>query len=128
MLVVLLLNYLTGDVFFMKTIDGKETSGRNFKIRPNDIFIGKHLYGSFSKYETEASARIIIKFCQQRNEWLPFTKTEIDKFSETDFYFNGLLERLVIVLGKDGLYRVTDDFIEACKAAGERNRRKINES
>jgi len=121
---MLLINYLIGDAFFMKTIDGGETSGRNFKIRPNDIFIDKHLYNSFGKYETEASAGIIIKFCQQKNEWSPFTKAEIDKFSGPVFYFNGLLEKSVITLGGDGRYRVTDDFIEICSAAGERNRKK----
>lgn len=112
------------------------------EIRPEDIDASEHLWNTFDHTETEISAGWIIRFFQERGMgWQPFTREEINAFYQRkynhEFVFNRLVEPEMIppslvrafaghrdplvpagggwiVLGDDGRYRVTDDFIERC--------------
>lgn len=104
-----------------------------FVIQPKDISIKHHYYDAFDHHESEVSAIWIVQFCQQRGGWVPFSYQEIEDFYHekskgklSGFTFNGLVDwkfindesvkddRGFIVFCKDGLYRVTIDFIARC--------------
>ncbi len=88
--------------------------------RPKDIPTDKHFYGTFGNYETEASARLIIKFCQKRNSWKLFTQHKINKFVGRDFKFDNLLNYLWItskLIGQSKskeYFYITEGFIDHC--------------
>lgn len=104
-------------------VDGETEYGKEFPVQPRDIYAKEIFWEAFGHRETEISALFIVRFCQERGGWVPFTHEEIDAFSKEDFWFNGLSGRWVI-LGRDGRYRVTKAFISACKASADRNERK----
>lgn len=59
------------------------------------------LYDSrWQNTESEASANFLMRFAQQRGNWDPFTKVEIDAFSKHDFWFNKLTTYGDIVVEK----------------------------
>ena len=119
-----------------------EDRARVFKIQPEDIDASCHFFGAFDHTETEISAMWIIRFMQKRGAgWVPFTKEEIQAFyaekHPDNFSFNRLIEpehvsqnlakafageiqsRIPkgggwIVVGDDGKYRVTDNFVMRC--------------
>lgn len=79
--------------------------------KPADIILpDNHLYGTYGNYESEVSARWIIKFCQDAGDWISFTQAEIDKFSKHDFWFNNLIEDSYIEKNGDQ-YSVTLSFV-----------------
>jgi hypothetical protein len=103
-----------------RIIDGTTEAGKQYPVQPNHIYTGDHFWEAFGNSETEISARYIVRLCQARGGWLPFTKEEIDTFSTHDFWFNDLCrsgsgreERSVVKL-VDGKYYVTHEFIIAC--------------
>lgn len=95
------------------------TDQSTFSIQPKDIDATKHFYDAFGNMEKETSAHYIVKLCQEKGGWKPFTAEEIEAFYQKaglhdGFWFNGLDEEGFVVLGKDNLYRVTDEFITRC--------------
>ncbi len=114
----------------------------SFEIQPKDINADRHLWDAFNNMETELSAGYIVRMCQERGGWFPFTQEEIEEFyhrssGHTGFCFNRLVEPEMIprslarafaghfsplvpmgggwvVLCADGKYRVTEDFIRRC--------------
>lgn len=102
-------------------IDGTTEAGKQYPVQPNHIHTGDHFWEAFGNSETEISARYIVRLCQARGGWLPFTKEEINAFSEHNFWFNRLHvpgrdndEYNVVRLADDGKYYVTHEFISAC--------------
>lgn len=101
-------------------IDGTTEAGKRYLIQPNHIYTGDHFWEAFGNLETETSARHIVRLCQARGGWLPFTKEEIDAFSGQNFWFNHLhihgpdKDEHNIVRFVDGQFYVTHEFIVAC--------------
>ena len=63
------------------------------KIQPNELQTEKHYWDTFGNYETEVSARLIVKFLADRGKgWASFTRKELDDFfpKERGFHFNRL--------------------------------------
>ena len=86
--------------------------------QPRDINAGRHFWNSFDNREREISAGWIVELCQRNGSWRPFTLDELQAFySKThneNFWFNGLDHLGYVVLGEDGLYRVTAEFVRRC--------------
>lgn len=104
----------------------------DFSIKPGDIDASKHLFDAYGNTETEISAGWIIRMCQQKGSWDPFTLEDIESFYKAcglkdGFTFNRLVnpgmgffikEGNVSVGGgwiveRDGKYHVTTVFVEA---------------
>ncbi len=117
------------------------TDRDSFEIQPKDINAKGHFWDAFDNVETEVSARYIVRLCQEKGGWSPFTREEIEKFYQRSGYVNFCFNRLVdpemvplslvrafagcreplvpmgggwVILGEDGKYRVTEDFIRRC--------------
>lgn len=116
------------------------TNVSNFEIQPKDISLENHFFEAFDHTETEVSARHIIRLCQQRGGWFPFTKDEIEavynKAGHGGFTFNRLIHPEMVpdsmvtvfaggysprhpvgggwIIEKEGKFFVTDDFIRRC--------------
>ena len=114
------------------------TADTNFKIQPCDIDTppGGHFWGAFNNYETEVSARYIVRLCQARGGWQPFTLDEIEAFyNKSDFTFNRLVRPGTAysitkgyyqigggwIIEQNGQYFVTDDFIRRCYNSAPKN-------
>ncbi|MFA4955196.1 MAG: hypothetical protein WC641_07865 [Patescibacteria group bacterium] len=94
--------------------------GTAFPILPSMISVERHFHGALGNSATEASARWIVRLCQELASWGPFTLEQIEGFyhrngrpEEESFRFNRLTDSWVI-FAADGKYRVTDDFILCC--------------
>lgn len=105
---------------------------KNFPIKPRDINANQHLFDAYGNNETEISAGYIIRMCQEKGSWSPFTKDEIEEFYKNKghndgFSFNQLVDQGIsysmvtgrhivgggwIVL-KNGKYHLTTTFVEA---------------
>jgi len=86
------------------------------QIKPSDIDSTKHFFDTFGHNETEVSARLIVKFLQERGDtWESFTQKELDTRFEEDFWFNKLTnpkgEQAYLEFDGDNI-RVTDRFIK----------------
>ena len=100
-------------------------------ILPEHIDTSRHLWDSFDHTETEISARYIIRMCQERGSWEPFTYEEIEEFyrqfGHKNFSFNALVEPVTersfgggsttfgggfIKKREDGTYEITEIFKE----------------
>ena len=85
-------------------------------VKPEHIDATKHFFDAFDNSETEDSAGIIVRFCQNRRRgWEPFTQKDIESYynwasGRAGFSFNRLLDRGWIVKRGDK-YRVTLQFI-----------------
>jgi hypothetical protein len=118
------------------------TANENFPIQPRHIGVDRHLFNSFDHYETEISAKWLIRFAQDRDRgWEPFTYKEIDGFYartiKDGFTFNRLVEAEMvppslvrafagyhdpkvprgggwIIKGDDDRYYFTVDFVARC--------------
>ncbi len=126
------------------------TAEDNFEIQPKDIDASKHLWEAFDHCETEISAGYILRMCQERGGWFPFTQEEIEEFYRRSGYVNFHFNRLVepeevplslarafagyreplmfkgggwVVFGGDSKYRVTEDFIRRCYKSSPAQRR-----
>ncbi len=104
----------------MMTIIDEEASEKRHPIRPEYINTSQRFWDAFGNVETEASAQWIVKLCQQSKSWKPFTAEEIEQLYRTSKRVNFVFNRLVhgehgfVVLGGDGKYRVTHEFICRC--------------
>ncbi|MCI0532777.1 hypothetical protein L0Y49_01000 [bacterium] len=121
-------------------MENKIISGEpDFPITPGHINArGEHLWEAFENVETEVSAVYIVRFCQERSHWGPFTEKEIEEFyvrtsgRKGGFTFNRLIEAGSsfsirdgmqpagggwIVKDKEGNLHVTDDFVWRCYKA-----------
>lgn len=119
---------------------GQVVEGVGYNVQPKDIDISGRfpLLSTFGHRETELAAIFIISFCQQKGGWVAFTYRELDEaYAQTQegkwkmkfdmgyrlavekyglyhlFDFYDLVPNLV-VLGDDGKYRVTEEFIRRC--------------
>ncbi len=103
-----------------RIVDESKAEEEGYPIAPGHIGIDEHFFEAFGNTQTEVSARWIVRLCQDRGGWLPFTKEEIDAFGKHKFCFNRLNSGRVdcaddfVVLCADGLYRVTHEFIATC--------------
>lgn len=98
-------------------------------IKPSDIDTSRHFWSAFGNCETEISARWIVRFCQDRNSWEPFTYDELNSFCAANghkgnFWFNHLIKHDFVqrsmpdgIPQKDDLYYVTHRFICRCYEA-----------
>jgi hypothetical protein len=103
----------------------------DYAIAPAMIRADEALMDSFDHMETEISAGWVCRFMQERGAWVAFTREEIDAFYQRQFPgarfgFNRLVDAGTarswrgsypagggwVVLGDDGKYRVTEDFIK----------------
>jgi hypothetical protein len=100
--------------------DGK--TGRH-PVRPDHISLEKHFWDAFGNNETEVSAWWIVLLCQQLGGWVAFTYEQIEELYNSKGYLNFCFNRLLdgphgfVILGADGKYRVTHEFICRCFAA-----------
>ena len=93
-------------------------------ISPADIKTDLHFSDAFGDFASDVVARQIIKFCQKRNSWNPFTRNEIksfwqnlypdDPFSLEDLIDSGFIKRRGI---RHGRYCLTLEFISRCHQA-----------
>ncbi len=66
-------------------------------IQPDQINTKRHFWSAFGHSETEISANWIVRFCQFKGDWLPFSLVELTKFyqellkKEESFRFNRLV-------------------------------------
>jgi len=98
-------------------------------IKPRDINTSNHFWNAFGNMETEVSAWYIVKLCQEKGGWKPFTKAELDKISGENFWFNRLSPynpnhkpkplagSPIYIIEIDDKYHVTALFIAKCYAA-----------
>lgn len=113
------------------------THADSFHIQPKDINTppGGHFWDAFGENETEVSARYIVRLCQRKGGWHPFTKEEIEKlYNEAgykNFEFNRLIEPGMAfyiqkgrvpegggwIIEREKYFYVTDDFILRCYKA-----------
>lgn len=92
----------------------------NHPIKPSMIDTTKFFWSAFGKQETEVSANWIVRFCQQKNEWVEFTYKDINNFYQTkrndkhnSFTFNTLISGGFIKEEGD-IYKITHKFITNC--------------
>ncbi|RTL06385.1 hypothetical protein EKK58_05390 [Candidatus Dependentiae bacterium] len=107
----------------------------DFGIQPSHIDTARQFRGAFGHDMSEVSARWVVLLMQERGSWQPFSQEDIDayyrrRYPGYSFYFNQLVdiqygsigEKTLegggwIVLGEDGLYRVTEWFVQNCYRA-----------
>ena len=61
-----------------------------YPIRPQHINTESHFWDAFGHNETEVSALYVVRLCQAKGGWMPFTKAELDEVAREDFHFNRL--------------------------------------
>lgn len=114
----------------------------DFPIKPQDIDAQRSLSPSFRYANMEMAAARIVRLCQKKQSWDPFTKAEIFRFlyeegteDESYWRFNEKEPTFLSVLTwiKDerltpwivesfGKYYVTEEFVRLChRAAPRRN-------
>jgi hypothetical protein len=105
-----------------KTTLTARTAARN-PIQPHHLDVSRGIWNTiWQNTETEASARVLVRFAQKRGGWLPFAKAELDRFGRHDVRFNRLREGFDtevldneanqwIQLDASGTYRYTVEFI-----------------
>jgi hypothetical protein len=96
-----------------------ESTAIYYPIRPEHINTGQHFWNAFGNNETEISAGWIVRLIQRLGGgWRPFGKEQIEQYynekGHQGFWFNELLSQEMVVVGSDGLYRVTHEFICKC--------------
>ncbi len=106
----------------------------DFRISPKMIDTTDHFWGAFNNGETEFSARVIVRLMQAKGGWSAFSLKELAKVHDPHTHIDTFpLHRLMepgrafyiergwveegggwVVRGEDGLYRVTEEFVERC--------------
>lgn len=107
----------------------------NFGIIPSDIPMSRHLFDAYGNAETEISARCIIRMCQQRESWEPFTSDDIERFYQEGGWKDGFCFNQLVdpgtgfgingsypigggwIVKREGKYHVTTAFVEAAYKA-----------
>lgn len=91
-------------------------------IKPSDIDTSPslHWFGAFGKMEREISARWIVRFCQSRGNWEPFTYENVERFYNDGgyegFVFNGLIDPGYGIRQDGDLYHIENEFVRrVCK-------------
>lgn len=113
-----------------KIVDGSTTNGKAYPVQPQHIDGKASFREPFgNRGDMQDSATIVVRFCQRRvgwprkGRWLPFTQQQIDEFNGGEkVLFCHLLhptrgardETSYVILGPDGKYRVTHEFIAKC--------------
>lgn len=86
-------------------------------IQPKDVATKKHFYGSFENYEAEVAANYIVRLCQERKGWYPFTENEIEalynRFGHQRLSLVSLVDNGYII-EEEGKYHITLDFVLRC--------------
>ena len=100
-------------------------------IKPSDIDTSQHFWDAFGNYETEVNARWIVRFCQDRDSWEPFTYDELNSFCEEnghkgDFWFNRLGKEDFIQKKGYLYHHITHRFICRCYEASPKGELKCN--
>lgn len=95
----------------------------NTNVMPNNIDTTRHFDGAFGHFETELTARLIVKVCQNlRNRWMPVTILQLNEtrlalgcggFEDMVQGLIGLLDRRIVSCQGE-LIIVTTEFVEAC--------------
>lgn len=101
-----------------KIVTEKDTA---YPVKPSDINAGVHLFEAFNNDEKERSAGWIVRMCQEKGGWFPFTYKDISTFYHApgrrpvteEFWLNGLDKEGFLVL-KDDKYYITHEFIANC--------------
>lgn len=92
-------------------------NAEKLRIDPSDINIDRHFFGAFGNVETEASAKWIVRLCQNKGGWYPFTLKEVEDLYQSlghkDYWFNELLSGKYII-EKKSIYYITSEFISRC--------------
>jgi hypothetical protein len=87
-------------------------------IQPKDIDPSRHFSEAFGSMESEKQANLIVRYCQLREGWVPFTLQQLQDYAKTELPFALLLgQDQWVPLGEDGQYHVTVGFIARCFAA-----------
>lgn len=95
-------------------------------IKPSDIDVNNHFTEAFGNFETEISAKLIVKQCQVMDVWHPLEKQTLDKRdSSGTFHWNRLLDSGYVVEGEDGFFRVTIEFVARCYGASPKIRTPV---
>ena len=55
-------------------------TGKAFPIKPSDVNTDVHFYETFDHLGTEIAANWIVRLCQERGDWGPFTRADVDSF------------------------------------------------
>jgi len=58
---------------------------RDYPIKPEDIDATRHFFEVFDHTETEISARWVVRLCQEKEHWGPFTEAELTAFYHREF-------------------------------------------
>ncbi|OHA17843.1 MAG: hypothetical protein A3H57_02275 [Candidatus Taylorbacteria bacterium RIFCSPLOWO2_02_FULL_43_11] len=70
-----------------------------FNIQPSDINIGpdfEHFFDAFGNMETEVSAYYVVRLCQKKGGWFPFSQAEIEEVYQASGHQDGFIfNRLV---------------------------------
>lgn len=95
-----------------------EDGDGRYPIRPHHIDPTRQFYDAFGSTEAEASAALIVRYCQRNGGWQPFSLDALDLFYATEgewrgFLFNGLDDRGFII-PKGPLLTVTHEFVCRC--------------
>ncbi len=90
-------------------------------IEPLDINTNNHFWDAFGNYEKEISANWIVKFCQHKGDFAPFTYERLNEWAkenghEGNITLNGL-DTLNGVEQEDKLIILMPRFIAACWGA-----------
>lgn len=91
------------------------TYGEQIKTRPSDITTEGHLWDAFGNHETEISARYIVRLCQQRDNWTPFTINDIEEVYNDAGNYGYTFNRLISdgwIVEENGYYYITVGFVE----------------
>lgn len=94
-------------------------------IPPSAIDTSKHLWNAFDNTETEISALWIVRLCQERGSWIPFSVQDVEevyhrKFPGKVFHLNRLTDGRADgpwIIKEGDMYTVSDDFIYRCYKA-----------
>lgn len=93
----------------------QEITDGTYRVQPYDIDTNGHFFGAFEHNETEVSANWIVRLCQAKGSWSPFTAEELNRFytPADGFTFNQLIRRGYII-DRNGVYSVTREFVDTC--------------
>jgi hypothetical protein len=84
-------------------------------VKPRHINTKERFWDAFGNSQTEVSANHIVRLCQKKGGWCPFTQKEIDDYYRSmghgdGFTFNHLIDDGWVVEDTD-VYRVTLQFV-----------------
>ena len=90
-------------------------------IKPADIATTRHFWNAFGRAEPEVIALWIVRFCTDRGGWLPFRLPDLEKWMYQNGY-KGIVDLFELpnrwlLLGADGHYHITPDFVARCHKA-----------